>query len=101
MNVQLLRFPGIILKVLRLEVSIYNVCTRGTFREVTVNSKYENSERLLSQLRPRIWPLEKDLIGYYEYMMYSTSYEIINCFASRKVIYKILQYSSDTVQNCQ
>jgi hypothetical protein len=54
MNVQLLRFPGIILKVLRLEVSIYNVYITNYFQttfaqgggesalEVTVNSKGEN-----------------------------------------------------------
>ncbi len=67
-------FLGIILKVLRLEVSVYNVYIPNQFQttftrgvggmgrgvnllvEVTVNSKEEN-KRLWSQLRPRIRPL--------------------------------------------
>jgi hypothetical protein len=61
-------FLGIILRVLRLEVSVYNVYITNQFKplllggggggwnslvEGTVNSK---DERLLSQSRPRIWP---------------------------------------------
>jgi hypothetical protein len=48
-----LRFPGIILRVLRLDVSVYNVYITNQFQlrgrgvnplvEVTVNSKEENS----------------------------------------------------------
>ncbi len=49
-NVQFcLRSLGILLRVLRLEVSVYNV-------EVTVNSKEGKLLRLFSQFRPRIRP---------------------------------------------
>jgi hypothetical protein len=60
-----LRFLGIILRVLRLEVSVNNIYitnkfqttfARGALVEVTVNSKEKNS-RLLFKLGPSIRPL--------------------------------------------
>jgi hypothetical protein len=73
MNVKFpLRFQGIILRVLRLEVSVYSVyvtnqflnhfCSRewGDYNplvDVTVNSKEENY--YVSKLRPRIRPQER------------------------------------------
>jgi len=70
-NVISLRFLGLTLKVLRLEVSMYNVYITNQFQaafargggegnllvEVTENSKGGKLLRLLSQLRPRIRPL--------------------------------------------
>ncbi len=64
-----LRFLGKILTALRLEVFLYNVYITNQFQtqgggkknpseEMTVNSKEENSIKLLSQLRPRIRPLD-------------------------------------------
>ncbi len=62
-----MRFLGITLRVLRLEVSLHNDSITNKFQttfakrgggglvEVTVNSKEENL-RLLSQFRPRIRP---------------------------------------------
>jgi hypothetical protein len=65
-----LRFLGIILKVLRLEVSVYNVGIKTSFRPLLLKGWGESVSRsdcdkqegkllrLLSQLCPRIRPLE-------------------------------------------
>jgi hypothetical protein len=59
----LLRFLGLIVRVLRLEVSVYNVyitITRGLgvnpLVDVTVKSRIARRKTLFSQFRPRIQP---------------------------------------------